>query len=181
MMRAHGLSIAIVSSLAIGALIVPRQGPALIWNATASTPIGLYMLRPAGGLQTMELVAIAPPRPIAAFLANGGFLPEGGLLLKHVLALAGQTVCRFDRRITIDGINAGEAKDRDHLNRPLPVWSGCQTLQPDEVFLMNPAVPESLDSRYFGPLPLTSIVGRAIPLWTNEIGDGRFMWRASTH
>jgi conjugative transfer signal peptidase TraF len=181
MMRAHGLSIALVSSLAIGALIVPWQGPALIWNATASTPVGLYAIQPPAGLHTMELVAIAPPRPIAAFLANGGFLPEGGLLLKHVLALAGQTVCRFDRHITIGGIAVGEAKDRDHLNRPLPVWSGCQTLQPDEVFLMNPAVPESLDSRYFGPLPLTSIVGQAMPLWTNEIGDGRFIWRASTH
>jgi conjugative transfer signal peptidase TraF len=181
MMRAHGLLIALVSSLAIGALIVPRQGPALIWNATASTPIGLYALRPTAGLHVMELVAIAPPRPIAAFLANGGFLPEGGLLLKHILALAGQTICRFDRRITIDGIDAGEAKDRDHLNRPLPVWSGCQTLQPNEVFLMNPAVPESLDGRYFGLLPLTSIVGQAMPLWTNETGDGRFMWRASTN
>jgi len=181
MMRAHGLSIALVSALAIGALIVPRQGPALIWNATASTPVGLYGLRPGAPLQTMELVAIAPPRPIAAFLANGGFLPEGGLLLKHVLALPGQIVCRFDRRITIDGIDAGEAKERDYLNRPLPVWSGCQTLQPDEVFLMNPAVPDSLDGRYFGPLPITAIVGQAMPLWTDEAGAGRHIWHPSDH
>jgi type IV secretory pathway protease TraF len=26
----------------------------------------------------------------------------------------------------------------------------------------------SLDSRYFGPLPLMAVVGRAVPLWTFE-------------
>ena len=61
----------------------------------------------------------------------------------------------------------------------LPRWSGCRTLQPDEVFLMNPTVPDSLDGRYFGSLPLTSIVARAVPLWTDEAGDGRFVWRAA--
>ncbi len=179
MTHVHGLSITLAAALAIGALIVPRQGPALIWNATASTPIGLYALRPTPGLHAMELVAIKPPEPIATFLADGGFLPEGALLLKHVLALAGQTVCRSDRRITIDGIDAGEAKDRDHLNRPLPVWTGCRTIRANEVFVLNPFVPDSLDGRYFGPLPITSIIGRAMPLWTDEAGDGRFIWRAT--
>jgi conjugative transfer signal peptidase TraF len=181
MIRAPRLSMALVAALAAGALVVPRQDPALIWNATASTPIGLYALRPTVRLHAMELVAIAPPKPIATFLANSGFLPEGGLLLKHVLALAGQTVCRFDRHITIDGNDAGEAKERDHLSRPLPVWSGCQTLQPDEVFLMNPSVSDSLDGRYFGPLPITSIIGRAMPLWTDEANDRRFTRSASDH
>ena len=71
------------------------------------------------------------------------------------------------------------AQSLDHLGRTLPRWSGCRTLQPDEVFLMNPTAPDSLDGRYFGPLPLTSIVARAVPLWTDEAGDGRFVWRAA--
>jgi type IV secretory pathway protease TraF len=33
---------------------------------------------------------------------------------------------------------------------------------------MNWDEPASLDSRYFGPLPLTTVVGRAVPLWTFE-------------
>ena len=44
-------------------------------------------------------------------------------------------------------------------------------LRPGEVFLMNPTVPDSLDGRYFGPLPAASIVARAV-LWTDEAGDG---------
>jgi conjugative transfer signal peptidase TraF len=166
--------------LAIGGPAIVPPAPRLIWNATASTPIGLYALRPIGRLHAMELLAVRPPEPIANFLSRGGFLPKGAPLLKHVMGLPGQTVCRTGDAITVDGIAAGDARDRDHLGRPLPNWSGCRTLQPGEVFLMNPAVPDSLDGRYFGPLPSTSIAARAVPLWTDEDDDGRFVWRAAT-
>jgi type IV secretory pathway protease TraF len=167
------------SVLLIGGQPLIPVTPRLIWNATASTPTGLYELQATGRLCAMQLVAIRPPEHIASFLANGGFLPKSVLLLKHVLALPGQTVCRAGAIITVDGVDVGEARDRDHLGRPLPNWTGCRTLRPDEVFLMNPTVQHSLDGRYFGPFPVTSIVARAVPIWTDEEGDGRFVWRAA--
>ncbi|MCQ8279987.1 S26 family signal peptidase [Acetobacteraceae bacterium KSS8] len=165
--------------LALGGLAFFHPAPRLIWNATASTPTGLYALRPAGQLRVLELVAVRPPEPIASYLADGGFLPKGVPLLKHVMALSGQIVCRAGDTITVDHVDIGAARDRDHLGRPLPRWSDCHTLRPGEVFLMNPTVPDSLDGRYFGPLPVTSIVARAVPLWTDEDDDGRFVWRAA--
>ena len=68
----------------------------------------------------------------------------------------------------------------DRLGRPLPVWNGCRIIADGEFFLMNWQVPDSLDGRYFGPLPATTVIGRAIPLYTDEDGDGRFVWRAPT-
>lgn len=167
--------------LAAGALAFIHPAPRLIWNATASTPVGLYALHPVGELRALELVAVRVPEPIASFLADGGFLPKAVPLLKHLMALPGQTVCRSGDTVTVDQVDVGIAHDRDHLGRSLPRWSGCHTLEPSEVFLMNPAVPDSLDGRYFGALPAASIVGRAVPLWTDEAGDGRFVWRAATH
>ena len=41
-----------------------------------------------------ELVAVEPPEPLATFLAERRYLPRGIPMLKHVLALPGQTVCR---------------------------------------------------------------------------------------
>ena len=157
-----------------------HPAPRLIWNATASTPTGLYALRPVGRLHALELVALRPPEPIASFLADGGFLPKGVPLLKHVLALPGQTVCRVGNVVIVDRVEVGAARSRDHLGRPLPRWSGCHMLRSNEAFLMNPTVPDSLDGRYFGPLPIASIVARAVPLWTDEAGDGRFVWGAAT-
>ncbi|HGI8196029.1 TPA: S26 family signal peptidase, partial [Citrobacter freundii] len=64
--------------------------------------------------------------------------------------------------------------------RSLPIWQGCRMVADGELFLMNWQVRDSLDGRYFGPLPANSVIGRATPLYTDEDGDGRFVWRAPT-
>ena len=51
-------------------------------------------LQPIGRLFVTELVAVQPPEPLATFLADGRYLPRGMPMLKRVLALPGQTVCR---------------------------------------------------------------------------------------
>jgi conjugative transfer signal peptidase TraF len=140
--------------------------PVLIWNASASVPIGLYHVQPEEHLALMDLVVVTPPEPVANFLAERDYLPRGVPLLKRVLALPGQTVCRTRLAITIDGVVMAVARERDHRGRPLPVWQGCQVIAKDEVFLMNWQSADSLDGRYFGLLPAASILGRAVPLWT---------------
>jgi conjugative transfer signal peptidase TraF len=154
--------------LGVGLSVLFRPAPRLIWNASASVPIGLYAVRPAGALHVDELLVVMPPEPLATFLDERRYLPQGVPLLKHVLALPGQTVCRSDRTITVDGVTMGDALDRDHLGRPLPIWHGCRVVGAGNVFLMNRQSGDSLDGRYFGPLPTTTVVGRADPLWTDQ-------------
>src|SRR5690606_19878066 len=69
-------------------------GPAFIWNASPSVPIGLYRLAPVSHIEVPDLVVVEPPEPLAGFLAERGYLPRGVPLLKRVLAVAGDTVCR---------------------------------------------------------------------------------------
>jgi len=152
----------------------------LIWNASASTPIGFYSVEPAKRLEVTDLVAVAAPEPIASFLADGGYLPRDTPLLKRVLGLPGQTVCRSGVLISVDGVAMGKALQRDRIDRPLPDWQGCRIVADGEIFLMNWDVPDSLDGRYFGPIPASAVIGRAVPLWTDEDGHGRFEWRAPT-
>jgi len=161
---------AVASLAALGACLsaLRPRAPLLIWNASASVPIGFYAVHPAGVLQPGELVVVMPPDYLTDFLADRGYLPAGVPLLKRVLALPGQVVCRSGLRVTIDDAAVGEALERDHLGRPLPVWQGCHRVAEGEVFLMNTGRPDSLDSRYFGALSVTAIVGRAEPLWTVE-------------
>lgn len=135
------------SVLAIGGLSFVPIAPKLIWNASASTPIGLYSVEPAGRLDVTDLVAVDAPEPLAGFLADGGYLPRETPLLKRVLGLPGQTVCRLDLLITVDGVEMGTALERDRIGRPLPA---------------------------------SSVIGRAVPLWTDNDGEGRFEWRTPT-
>ncbi|KIZ48122.1 MULTISPECIES: S26 family signal peptidase [Rhodopseudomonas] len=154
--------------------------PKLIWNASASAPIGLYAVWPAADLGVTDLVAVEAPEPLVSYLIAREYLPRGVPLMKRVAALPGQTVCRSGSSVTIDTVTVGEALPYDRRGHILPVWQGCQTLGPDEIFLMNWDVQDSLDGRYFGPIPKDSVVGRALPLWTDEGGDGRYQWRAPT-
>jgi conjugative transfer signal peptidase TraF len=153
------------AAIAISLSALFHPSPRLIWNASASVPIGLYRIRPAEPLHIGELVAAIPPEPLASYLAERGYLPEGVPLLKYVRALAGQTVCRTGDRITVDGTAAGRALASDWRGRNLPLWHGCQALSAGTVFLMNEQSTHSLDGRYFGPIATTAIVGRAVPLW----------------
>jgi conjugative transfer signal peptidase TraF len=154
--------------LVTGIMPLLHPAPRLIWNASASVPIGLYAVHPAGALRTGELLVVTPPEPLATFLDTRRYLPKGIPLLKHVAALPGQTVCRMGDTISIDGRDVGVALDRDHLGRSLPVWQGCRVIAAGEVFLMNRQSVASLDGRYFGMLPATTIVGRADPIWIEE-------------
>jgi len=152
----------------------------LLWNASASAPVGLYMIDSDDPVEVTNLVAVDAPEPLAAFLAERGYLPKGVPLLKRILGVAGQTVCRGNLTITVDGVEVGQARERDRAGRDLPVWQGCRRIPTGEVFLMNWQVPDSLDGRYFGLTSTNQIIGRAAPLWTDEEGNGRFEWRAPT-
>ena len=150
--------------------------PTIIWNASASVPIGLYRLAPVERLDIGDYVVVTPPEPLAAFLAERGYLARGVPLIKRVLARAGANVCRRGATIIVFDHAYGEAREKDSLGRPLPSWQGCRTLAHGEIFLMNWDAPDSLDGRYFGPLHVASIVARALPLWTDADGAGRFHW-----
>ena len=158
------LAAATVALSAIGA----QPATKYIWNASESVPAGLYLVRPTARPAVTQLVVVEPPEPLATFLAEGGYLPRGIPLLKRVLALHGQTVCRDQLTITVDKIWVGEARERDSRGRSLPIWHGCQVIADGEVFLMNWQSADSLDGRYFGALPMSAIIGRAEPLWTGE-------------
>ena len=177
MIRYGYVTLAIV---AVGAVIIPAfipPVPQLIWNASASAPIGLYRLHRPETLPVGTLVAVEPPKALARWMAERHYLPIGVPLLKQVSAVAGQRVCRHGNVVRVDGRVVGRAHLRDSNDCPLPVWKGCLTLHADQIFLMNTAVPDSLDGRYFGPLPVSSVIGRVTPLLTRDAPDRRLKWR----
>ena len=152
-----------IMAMVITACVHPA--PRMIWNASASVPIGLYRVGPVPAPAVGDLVAVAPPEWLAGYLAQRHYLPRDTPLPKHFAAVAGQRVCRTGLRITVDGEHLGDARPRDRSDRALPVWSGCRLVPRGAVFLMNPDATDSFDGRYFGLLPAATIIGGLTPLW----------------
>ena len=165
MKRTALLSAMAASALAMTSLMLPERR-LVVWNVTPSVPTGLYLLEDRTQIGVGDHVAITPPRAMRRWLSERGYLPAGMPLLKRIAAAEGQQVCRFRHGITIDGRLVALARARDRLGRPLPVWAGCRTLGAHEFFALNPARADSLDGRYFGLLPRSSILGKAVPIWT---------------
>ncbi|GGZ32583.1 S26 family signal peptidase [Asticcacaulis endophyticus] len=153
--------------------------PKLIWNTSASVPVGLYVVRSENWRKPKTIVAAQAPHVTAQWMSDRGYLPLGVPLLKHIEALPGQKVCRLDRIITIDGTVVGEALSRDRIGRPLPVWRGCQTIGAHQVFLMNTGARDSFDGRYFGLTDAARVIGKAVPVYTDPDGQGHYIWHAA--
>ncbi len=170
-LRLSGGRIATFHVAALGALLViasaaDRWPLRVVYNASASVPLGWYRVSDSDEPKVGDVVVARPPLLAERLLVERGYIGSGVPLLKVVMAKHGARVCRYGDAITIDGAPVGKARDRDGLGRPLPRWSGCRVLGASEVFLFNRDAPGSFDGRYFGPVSVTSIIGKATPLWT---------------
>jgi conjugative transfer signal peptidase TraF len=147
----------------IGLATLARPAPWLVWNASASAPIGLYRVLPGKPVRG-NLVLVHTPDSVRQLAAERGYLPQNVPLVKRVAALDGDIVCAADDVISVNGRVVAERLARDRLGRPLPTWSGCHLLDGGEAFLLMEGRTDSFDSRYFGPVPMPAIIGRLAPL-----------------
>ena len=153
--------------LGIGVLLGTIAHPPqvrLLWNASASAPVGLYLIAPGSPLEVGDMVAARAPDGARQLAAMRGYLPSGVPLVKRVAATRGSQVCALRARITVDGRTVARRRKRDALGRLMPWWTGCRRLQPGEVLLLN-RVKASFDSRYFGPVDRSAILGKAVLIW----------------
>jgi type IV secretory pathway protease TraF len=87
-----------------------KPAPLLLWNASASVPIGFYSIEPVDQLAVTNLVVAMPPNSLATILAERGYLPLRVPLIKRILALRGQAVCRNELVISVDGTAVGDSR-----------------------------------------------------------------------
>ncbi|MER8930874.1 signal peptidase I [Mesorhizobium sp. M0859] len=159
------IAVATIGLGLIGFAAFDNPSPWLVWNASASAPVGLYRLA-SGSPARGDLVLVRPPKPVADLAAERFYLPSNVPLVKRLAALPGEHVCAFGDAIIIGGEIVARRPATDTQHRPLPWWNACRKLAADEFFLLGNDRNRSFDSRYFGPVPAENIVGRLVPLWT---------------
>lgn len=150
---------------ALGVTFVAPPPPLLVWNASASAPLGLYWVEPGATIRRGDMVVLWFPAAARNLAARRCYLPHDVPAVKRVVGIAGDRICAKGALIAIDGRPAASRRVRDRSGRPLAWWRGCRTLGETELFVMMANAPESYDGRYFGPVPRANVIGRARLLW----------------
>ena len=89
--------------------------------------------------------------------------PTGGTtpFVKRVVALPGQTVDVKDGGVYVDGKRLNEGYTHGLPSEPLSLTLPI-TVPADDVWVMGDNRTNSGDSRIFGPVPISTIIGRAV-------------------
>lgn len=151
-----------VPTFLLSAVMLVTPPKKLVYNSSESAPIGFYWVdqRP---VQHGDFVLVRVPAAHRDLTEGREYLPLGIPLLKRVVGLEGDQICRFGQAVTVNRQVSATALARDSLGRDMPQWQGCRLLAQEEVFLLQDH-PQSFDGRYLGPVDRRLIIGRAIPL-----------------
>lgn len=143
--------------------------PKLLYNPSASAPIGWYQLEQSSTLQLGDQVAAYAPDWARKLADDRRYLPYVYPMIKTIVANGGTEVCASNGLISVPNYPDIQTLSQDSLGRDMPQLSGCSTLKPDEYFLISPNQKFGFDSRYFGEVAVADILGKV-----KYLGKGSF-------
>lgn len=149
----------------VAGTIASPPAPRLVWNASASAPIGLYGVTPGAPIRPGDMVIARTPAGARDLAARRRYLPANVPLIKRVVAIEHDTVCAFGAEIHVNGHRIAERLPADGRGRAMPRWNGCHLLGKGELFLLMDQHSASFDGRYFGMTTAEDVIGRAHLLW----------------
>lgn len=170
--RLARLSGIVPAAVAIAGIGVAFRLGGIRVNASSSLPIGLYRTTSD---KSARLIEFCPVEPFASMSANRGYRKKGNCadgaepLLKPIVAVPGDIVENSRQGVAVNGkllLNSG-ARPSDTKSRLLTHWPfGKYRVDTGTVWVISSFNARSFDSRYFGPVPISSIRYHLRPLLT---------------
>ena len=155
--------VALGCGIAATIAVLPR--PLLVWNASASAPIGLYSVGGADHIAKGDMVVARLAEPYRSLAAKRHYLPANVPLVKRVAAVPGDRICARGNLLFVNGRPVAARLGIDARGRAMPWWRGCVRLRGDQLLLLMTDSPASFDGRYFGASAHRDVIGRARLLW----------------
>lgn len=139
----------------------------VVINTSPSVQPGIYIRSSAapnvGAIVDFEIPAAAQPY----IRARSGYSGESWYILKPIVAGPGDQVDTLGGWLIVNEKRIAPMPPReDSAGRPLPTWRGCRRLAEDEFFVFSARIPNSFDSRCYGPIPRREIMAVRRPLIT---------------
>lgn len=143
--------------------------PVILYNPTESAPKGWYFLDRSPDIEVGDMVAAFLPEDAGLLASERNYLPPNIPVIKTVWAGAESEICVTDNVVHIDGKPPLVPLPFDSQERAMPVLpEGCKSISADHYFLVSERIETSFDSRYFGEVSRSLIVGKARLFWEVE-------------
>lgn len=159
----HIAALAASTLFAVLGIVAPGNGQIHI-PATSSVPFDLY-LETSGNPETGDYVLVRVPDTAARFARERGYWSGTSAWIKRIAAKTGDQVCIEQGYVFINGRNAATILTTDTQGRKLEHTPICRTLNDTEFYILGRS-DHSYDSRYFGPVPTSSIVSTLRPAFS---------------
>ena len=168
----RGLLGLLSATTAFGAIAATFHFCGIRVNASASLPIGLYRTTSDA---TSKLVEFCPSEPYASLSAKRAYRGKGDCpdgaepLMKPIVAVAGDLIEVSPQGVAVNGRLCRNSAPLtvDTHNRPLHHWPfGTYRVSPGTAWVISSFNALSFDSRYFGPISVSSVLFHMRPLIT---------------
>lgn len=176
-MNKHLVALAKTAFVAVAAYAAfstySRVSPySLVWNRTASIPLGVYLAKELRGsaIERGELGCFDYAAPDWA--RERHYFPDGFRLCKPVVGMPGDVIERDGATLRLrvqgaDAVTVGTYASTDSRGRPMPQDALSTGAVPEgSLLLVAGAHANSLDSRYLGLIPARAVRLRLTPLLT---------------
>lgn len=132
----------------------------ILINVTPSMPRGVWSHH--AFTSSSRMVTLTPP-PLAL---EWECAREDQLLLKHLWAKEGEVIC-MEEHAFYKALHPMHVRHATMFNQRGEVthlaWQGCKAIPKAHIFVLGQHV-SSCDSRFFGPVPVSSVQGSVTPL-----------------
>jgi conjugative transfer signal peptidase TraF len=154
-----------IAAWAILPTVVGRR--VIVINTSPSVAPGLY-LRSSEEPAVGKLVDFSiPPAARGYVLGRTGNNGDDWYILKPIIAGPGDWINTLGDWLVVNGKRIGPMPPpEDSAHRPLPIWRACRRLADDEFFVFSARIPNSFDSRCYGPIQRGEIISVRCPLIT---------------
>lgn len=155
-----------------------KSDPKLLYNPSPSAEIGWYGVVPQETYARGDLVAVYLPEAVQMLADERGYLPRGIPVIKSIGAVAGDVICYSSYGLSLPEQPPLRAVLLDRLDRRMPVPEpGCLPVPVGDVVLISRRIETSFDSRYFGSVPTSGILGHAEFLGSSRSFISGLNWR----
>jgi conjugative transfer signal peptidase TraF len=163
-----------ITALVVGAAMLVATDHVRL-NLSDSMPLGFWWITAGQEPGRGDVVTVCLPGDAGTIARQHGYIGAGECagdheaLLKPIVAMAGDVVTVTTEGLVVNGefLPNSALLESDRAGRGMDIMAlGTHIVAPHTFWIIATRDPRSFDSRYFGPLHVSTVQGTATPLLT---------------